>query len=114
MKLRDFGLLEYDPSQATYGITVLVPNRSPDAYLIGMRGEVLHHWTILSKTSGHALLLSSGNLLVAQKADPKTPTHREQLRLVGEYDWDGSRVWHCEAPGHGFHGPEGLVGAGGV
>ena len=45
MRYRDVGVLLYDRAKATPGYTLIVPQSSRKAYVIGMRGEVLHQWS---------------------------------------------------------------------
>jgi hypothetical protein len=98
MKLRAFGLLEHDPARATPGFTLYSPLAAPEAYLLDMQGRVVHEWRLPGKNSDHVLLLPSGNLLAAVQADPNEHRHREARRLIVEHDWEGRRVWQCEAP----------------
>lgn len=63
MRLRDVELLEYDQSRATPGFTLFSPLQAEDAYLLGMRGEVLHQWKLPGKKGGYAYLIPNGNTI---------------------------------------------------
>lgn len=99
MRISKSGLLEHDAARATQGFTLYAPNSSPDAYLLDMHGREVHAWKIPGKNSNHVVLLPNGNLMCAEKADPAAKSHREEQRLISEYDWNGRRVWKCDAPG---------------
>jgi hypothetical protein len=47
MRYLQFGVTIYDTARATPGFTLLVPYFRHEAYLIGIRGDVLHQWTNL-------------------------------------------------------------------
>ncbi|MDA0238820.1 MAG: aryl-sulfate sulfotransferase [Proteobacteria bacterium] len=101
MRCRETGLLEYDKSRATPGFTIFTPiyRGSETAYLLDMDGKTVHQWTLKGFRSGYGQLLSNGNLLAAVRKDPESPSHREEMRVIREYDWDGETLWQCDAPG---------------
>ena len=53
MRYLQFGVTMYDTARATPGFTLIVPMFRHEAYLIGMRGEVLHQWTNLPLLPAH-------------------------------------------------------------
>ncbi|MCC6473914.1 MAG: aryl-sulfate sulfotransferase [Burkholderiales bacterium] len=95
MRYSQFGLTLYDRVRATPGFTLLVPHGCHEVYLLGMRGEILHHWTGLPLGPGnYAHLLANGNLLWAGRtAQGNLPDTGGKGGLLREYDWDGKVVW---------------------
>ena len=93
MRYRDMGLLEYDQARATAGFTLIVPQAARAAYLIGMRGEVLHKWDFPLVPGNYAYLLKNGNLLWAGRTEEGPPLKRGKGGLLREYDWGGNVVW---------------------
>ena len=63
MRHRETGTLLYNEKKATEGYTLIVPLVSKEAYIIGLRGEVLHKWNFPLTPGNYAYLLPSGNLL---------------------------------------------------
>ena len=63
MRHRDVGLLLHDAGRATPGFTLVVPLVGRAAYLLGMRGEVLHQWQLPLTPGNYGYLLPNGNLL---------------------------------------------------
>ena len=76
MRHRDSGVLTYDPSRATPGYTLIVPQSGKAAYMIGMRGEVLHEWSFPLCPGNYAYLMPNGNLLWAGRTDEGPPLRR--------------------------------------
>ena len=65
-----------------------------EAYLIGMRGEVLHQWTNLPLLPGaYAYVLKNGNLLWAGRTAEGCPLQAGKGGLLREYDWHGNVLW---------------------
>ena len=101
MRHRDLGVLVYDKAKATPGYTLIVPQSSTKAYLIGMRGEVLHEWSFPLCPGNYAYLLPNGNLLWAGRMDEGPPLRRGKGGLLREYNWDGEVVWeYCDPAQH--------------
>jgi hypothetical protein len=101
MRYRDVGVLVYDKVKATPGYTLVVPQSSTKAYLIGMRGEVLHEWSFPLCPGNYAYLLPNGNLLWAGRMDEGPPLRRGKGGLLREYNWDGEVVWeYCDPAQH--------------
>jgi Arylsulfotransferase (ASST) len=94
MRYLQFGVTIYDKARATPGFTLIVPQFRTEAYLIGMRGEVLHQWTNLPLRPGnYAYLLKNGNLLWAGRTAEGCPLQAGKGGLLREYDWDGNVLW---------------------
>jgi hypothetical protein len=92
-------VLVYDRARATPGYTLIVPQSSRKAYLIGMRGEVLHEWSFPLCPGNYAYLLPTGNLLWAGRVeDAGPPLWRGKGGLLREYTWDGEVVWEYSDP----------------
>ena len=98
MRDRDTGILLFDEKHATDGFTLIVPLVSKEAYLVGMRGEVLHLWNFPLTPGNYAYLLPNGNLLASVRAPGIESDDREGLRLIQEVEWRGQIIWQCEAP----------------
>jgi hypothetical protein len=94
MRYLQFGVTIYNQARATPGFTLIVPNFRNEAYLIGMRGEVLHQWTNLPLRPGtYAYLLKNGNLLWAGRTAEGCPLQAGKGGLLREYDWHGNVLW---------------------
>ncbi len=88
----------YDPSKAFEGYTLFAPMSTNDAWLINMKGEIVHHWTTPFPPAQHGRLLPTGNLLWPQKAAaPVIPVGGTGSEII-EMDWDGEVVWRHEEP----------------
>ena len=98
MRYRDLGILTYDRARATPGYTLIVPQSSKAAYLIGMRGEVLHQWSFPLCPGNYAYLMPNGNLLWAGRTDEGPPLRRGKGGLLREYAWEGEVVWEYRDP----------------
>lgn len=101
MRHRDTGILLHDEARATSGFTLITPLVGKSAYLVGMRGEVLHQWNFPLTPGNYAYLLPNGNLLWSGRTDEGPPLRRGKGGLMREYDWDGNVVW--EYVDHGQH-----------
>jgi hypothetical protein len=94
MRYLQFGVTMYDTARVTPGYTLIVPYFRHEAYLIGMRGEVLHQWTNLPLPPGpYAYLLKNGNLLWAGRTAEGCPLQAGKGGLLREYDWHGNVLW---------------------
>jgi len=98
MRYRDVGVLAYDAARATTGFTLIVPMSGKAAYLIGMRGEILHQWSFPLTPGNYAYLLPGGNLLWAGRTEEGPPLRRGKGGLVREYTWTGEVVWEYRDP----------------
>jgi outer membrane protein assembly factor BamB len=101
MRHRDTGVLFHDEARATAGYTLIVPLVGRAAYLIGMRGEILHQWTFPLTPGNYAYLMDNGNLLWSGRTEEGPPLRRGKGGLLREYDWHGKVVW--EHTDHGQH-----------
>lgn len=99
MRYRDVGVLVYDRGRATPGFTLIVPLSGKAAYLIGMRGEVVHQWSFPLTPGNYAYLLSNGHLLWSGRTDDGPPLRRGKGGLLREYDWEGKVLWEYGDPG---------------
>lgn len=98
MRYRDVGVLVCDSKRAMHGFTLIVPLTGKAAYLIGMRGEILHQWSFPLTPGNYAYLLPSGNLLWSGRTDDGPPMRRGKGGLLREYDWHGKIVWEYRDP----------------
>lgn len=98
MRFRDVGLLLYEEARATPGFTLVVPLSGKAAYLIGMRGEILHAWSFPLTPGNYAYLLPNGNLLWSGRTEDGPPLRRGKGGLIREYDWEEKVVWEHRDP----------------
>jgi Arylsulfotransferase (ASST) len=99
MRHRDFGLLVCEPHRATPGLTLFSPLNGKSTYIIGMRGDVLHHWEHPLVTGTYAYLLETRNLLWSGRL-PEGPQHMGgRGGLLREYDWSGNVLWEHQQVG---------------
>ncbi len=97
------GLTGWDPSQTYDGYTLFAPNGSTSAYLIDMRGEVVHTWDIADPSgpdsAWYVSLLENGNLLVLlDRPAADAPVFVWKGGAVMEVDWQGNVLWEFEDP----------------
>ena len=96
----------YGSWKAYMGYTLFAAVGGGDAYLIDMRGRLVHSWRMPFELGTHAVLLPNGNLLCAAKAPEASLADFDGAagKLL-EVDWDGNIVWQYEDPymHHDFH-----------
>lgn len=86
------GVVYYDPERAWWGYNFYCSRSSGEAFLLDMKGRVVHRWTYPQKKgpgSDHAVLLENGDLMVIQK-------HQSLMRL----DWDSELIWKKNLRAH--------------
>jgi len=91
-----FGITEYDRARATPGVTLFSPLLHKVTYLIGMNGEILHHWNLAAKPGNYSYLLPNGNLLTAIETPDGPPGLYAKGGKIQELDWDGTIVWEYQ------------------
>src|SRR4051812_21025616 len=96
MRHREVGVLEYEPSRAQRGITIITPMHGHAAYLIGMRGEVLHEWQFPLQAGMYGQLLPGGHILWAGRTKNGPSPGGGKGGLIRECDWEGSIVWEYQ------------------
>ncbi len=93
----------YDPRKTYDGYTYFDPMGGTEAYLIDMRGWIVHQWQFTKPPALHSMFLPNGNVLRPQQTEIKD----ELLKVTGlalggrggevvEVDWDGNLVWRYE------------------
>lgn len=110
---RQTGLTHIDSGRASEGYTLITPP-GDSAYLLDMRGRVVHRWQFPGHHPGYGRLLENGNLLMralVRGLPPPQPVEfgaehpplREHVRRMAggathllEVDWDGNVVWQHE------------------
>jgi hypothetical protein len=104
MRYREVGILAYEREKVTPGFTLIVPLSGKAAYLIGMRGEVLHQWSFPLTPGNYAYLLPNGNLLWSGRTAEGPPLRRGKGGLLREYNWEGKVLWEYrdDAQHHDF------------
>jgi hypothetical protein len=96
MRFSKFGVTKFDPMLATRGVILFSPLLQKETYLIGMRGEVLHQWSLAAAPGNYGYLLPNGNLLVAIQTDAGPPGLHAGGGKIQELDWDGNIVWEYQ------------------
>jgi outer membrane protein assembly factor BamB len=92
------GVTKYNPAKAFEGYTLFAPMSTPDAFLVDMRGRIVHHWRTPFPPAQHGRLLPNGNLLWPQKAKAPTIAVGGTGSEIIELDWSGKVVWRHEDP----------------
>lgn len=87
------GVTICDENRATPGYTLFAPLGQPHAYIIDMRGEVVHQWDLGGAPGNYAYLLPSGNLLAAVRTGSGPQGLPAKGGHLKEFDWDGNLVW---------------------
>jgi len=106
MRYQQVGLTVCDAERATPGFTLVTRLRGHTAYLIDIKGEVVHEWDLPDSPGDLVYLLPGGNLLATAHVQDDTflpgETHSRFEGGVGpvlrggtggairEYDWDGT------------------------
>ncbi len=54
MRLQNTGLLIHDEERATQGFTLFSPLIQDQVYLLDMKGDVVHEWTVNGNAYGYA------------------------------------------------------------
>ncbi len=93
MRYQQFGVTIHDPSRATPGLTLIAPLAAKSAYLIGMRGDVLHEWRFPFTPGNYGYLMENGNMLWSGRTPEGVPLKRGKGGLMREIDWTGNVVW---------------------
>jgi hypothetical protein len=86
-----------DLSKAYGGYTLFAQHTSTDAWLIDMRGHIVHHWKLPHPPGGPIRLLPNGNQIRLDKTLKEPTAHMGTAggNLV-EVDWNGNVVWKYE------------------
>ena len=93
MRYLQTGLIEYDQKKTFSGATLFSPLFHKVTYLIDLKGNILHEWSLEGIPGAYAYLLPNGNLLAAIHT-PNGPTDlNAKGGKIQEIDWDGNIVW---------------------
>lgn len=111
VKRAKHGVTVWHPDKAFAGYTLFCPLYTrwkqlmgedvSRVYLIDMKGDIVHYWTVPGLLRFHADLLPNGNILCAvdqkEYADLKTEYLSFNVSTIMELDWDSHVVWkHIE------------------
>ncbi len=90
-------VITYDSAKAYGGYTLFAQHSSTDAWLIDMKGRIVHHWKLPSPPGGPIRLLPNGNQMRIDKTFKEPTAHIGTAggKLV-EVDWEGNIVWKYE------------------
>ncbi len=87
----------HKPAKAYSGYTLFAQHHSTDAWLIDMKGRIVHRWKLPSPPGGPIRLLPNGNQIRMDKTFKEPTAHLGTAggKLV-EVDWGGNVVWSYE------------------
>lgn len=115
MRKAKHGLTEWQVNKAFAGYTIFAPMVQVDkqlegkdfsyVYMIDMKGDIVHHWTVPGLVRMHGELLENGNLLCScSEVGRQNPYGLafSSSSLV-ELDWDSNIVWKHDDPMHDCH-----------
>jgi len=89
------GTTVYDPDKCSGGYTLFTHiYTEPEVKLIDMNGNVVHKW---NTRAARAKLLKNGNVIVTERKEG------QKKPVIGEYNWDGHRIWDYEMLGPAHH-----------
>lgn len=97
------GLTAWDPSRTYDGYTLFAPQGGTSAYLVDMRGEVVHIWDITDPSAPDTVwcvsLLENSNLFATvHRPAGDAPPFVWKGGVVMEVDWQGKVLWEFEDP----------------
>ncbi len=98
MRYYQLGLTRCDPGRAMPGFTLFTPLIQKTAYLINMRGAIVHRWDLPGQPGNYAYLMPNGNLLVSTWIEGGPEGLNAKGGLIQELDWDGGVVWEYRDP----------------
>ncbi|CAN5461060.1 aryl-sulfate sulfotransferase [soil metagenome] len=102
---RGVGLIAHDPAASAGGYTLIAPQTADgNVYLVGMDGEVVHHWKMPLRAGRHAVILPNGNMGYngnhASSPDLYPAWSMWHGGDFSEVTPEGEVVWHHEDPAH--------------
>lgn len=115
MRKQKHGVTEWTVDKAWAGYTLFCPQiismkqmegrKESYVYLIDMKGDIVHYWTIPGAVKLHGELLPNGNLLcsVSERGIQNPLGLVFAVSTVMELDWDSNIVWRYEDPYHDCH-----------
>ena len=107
IKRRGTGLHGYDARRASPGFTLLTPLLGGGAvYLVDMRGDVVHTWSMPYPPGAYAYLTDSGTLFYNGNAPTDTFLGKQLFNggVALEVGWNGNVLWQIQQPGHHHDG----------
>jgi Arylsulfotransferase (ASST) len=88
------GLTEWDRRAATPGLTVFAPVNGTAAYLVNMKGDIVHQWRLHDPCCTLVYMLPGGRLLSTEVSEAGRAVKAGGVGgIIREYDWDGAVVW---------------------
>jgi outer membrane protein assembly factor BamB len=99
------GLIAHDGNRAYEGYTLFTPMFGDGTvYLVDMRGEVVHTWTMPYRPGLYGYLLDNGHLFYSGKVMADLERFEAWARFKAgaalEVDWNGKVVWEVTHPDH--------------
>jgi len=83
----------YDPSKAYNGYTLFALDWGNDAWLVDMKGQVVHYWLMEHPPAAHGKLLPNGNLLWPGRSHSTMTEFGVNGEELIEVDWEGNEIW---------------------
>jgi uncharacterized protein (UPF0248 family) len=107
LKRRGVGLVASDPERASSGFTLFAPLfvQNRNVYLIDLRGDVIHTWTMPYSPGLSGYLTERGTLFYAGRTPESNFLSRFPFKggVVMEVDWHGKMLWELRRPDQHHH-----------
>src|SRR5215831_8853023 len=108
LKRRGVGLWVCEPERAFPGFTLFAPHfvQNRNVYLIDLKGEVVHTWTMPYPPGLSGYLTERGTLFYNGRTSEESFLSRFPFKggVVLEADWNGKVLWEVRHPDHHHHG----------
>ena len=91
--MKQLGLTLYNPEMAFPGYTLFAPLEGTNAYLLDMRGNIVHRWQLPYRPGDYGYLLENGNLLVGCHTGRSPVPFGGKGGIVMEMTWEGETLW---------------------
>jgi len=89
-------VLIHDESKTYKGYTLFAPMMERYAWLVDMRGRVVHYWEMEHPPGVHGRLLKNGNLMWLGRGEGALEDLGGGATYLIEVDWDGKEVWRYD------------------
>jgi len=96
MDAKTDGLVKHDEEKAYKGYTLFSTMYGNTAYLIDMKGKLVHKWNMKNRVGPYGRLLPNGNLLWLGRGEEAIKEFLGCATELVEVDWDGNEVWRYD------------------
>lgn len=86
----------YDSSRAYHGYTLFALQYDNNAWLVDMKGRIVHRWLMKHEPACHGKLLPNGNLLWQGRSPEAISDFSGDGTELVEVDWNGNEVWRYD------------------